>query len=151
MKLAACYSHRYGEEEWARRDLLDWIKSICEESSIDGSMSKVVTKHFRDQLTAKGWSDPVRISVDSNVTIFSLYSDLAFQVQTGNVSRYAYDLLKLQYLYQAGKINAVGFALPSKEAAKKMNDNVANAERAWKELCIFDRIITVPILILAFE
>ena len=77
--------------------------------------------------------------------------DLAFQLQTGNMSRAPYDLLKLQYLFQSGKIEAAALALPTKEAAKEIGDNIANAERVIKELQLFDRVITVPILVVAFE
>jgi len=77
--------------------------------------------------------------------------DLAFQLQTGNMSRAPYDLLKLQYLFQSQKIEAAALALPTKEAAKIIGDNIANAERVIRELQLFDRVITVPILVVAFE
>lgn len=153
MKLSYYHSHHYGAEEWKKRGLNDWIKNICNEPSINikQAQTKDIQAYFRDELTRRGWSDPVRISVDSKLTVFSLYDDLAFQAQTGNVSRYAYDLLKFQYLYQSGKINAAALALPTKECAKHIGDNVANAERAWNELCVFNRVVTVPIILLAFE
>ncbi|MCA1040550.1 hypothetical protein LCM00_13635 [Bacillus infantis] len=153
MRLAYYHSHHYGEEEWKKRGLDIWIKNICNEPSINIKFAKTkeIQGYFRDELTKKGWSDPARISVDCNLTVSSLHSDLVFQVQTGNVSRYAYDLLKFQYLYQCGKINAAALALPTKEGAKQIGDNVANAERAWNELCVFNRVITVPIILLAFE
>jgi hypothetical protein len=80
-----------------------------------------------------------------------MQDDLAFQLQTGNMSRAPYDLLKLQYLFQSKKIQAAGIALPTREAAKIIGDNIANAERVIKELELFDRVITVPILVVAFE
>ena len=41
-------------------------------------------------------------------------------------------------------------ALPTQEAARVIGDNVANAERVVRELELFDRVITVPILVVAF-
>jgi hypothetical protein len=57
----------------------------------------------------------------------------------------------LQYLFQAKRIEAAAIALPTKLAAKKIGDNLANAERVIRELQLFDRLITVPILVVAFE
>jgi len=67
------------------------------------------------------------------------------------MSRAPYDLLKLQYLFQSERIEAAALALPTKKAAKIIGDNIANAERVIKELELFDRVITVPILVVVFE
>jgi hypothetical protein len=80
-----------------------------------------------------------------------MFRDLAFQIQTGNVSRAFYDLLKMQYLYMQKKIEAAALAVPTKDAANLIASNVAHSERVWGELQLFDRIITVPTLIIAFE
>ena len=52
---------------------------------------------------------------------------------------------------ESERIEAAALALPTKEAAKVIGDNIANAERVIKELELFDRVITVPILVVAFE
>ena len=67
------------------------------------------------------------------------------------MSRAPYDLLKMQYLFQSQRIEAAALALPTKQAAKVFGDNIANAERVINELQLFDRVITVPILVIAFE
>ncbi len=154
MKLVNYYSHHYGKEEWEKRDMFSWVISIFDEPNLNIRLSNTrdIHQHFREHLTKRGWSNAAKISVDSNLTVYSLYTDLALQVQTGNICRYSYDLLKIQYLYQSEKINAAALVLPTKEAAKNMGDNnLATSERVWNELRIFSRVITVPILILAFE
>lgn len=83
--------------------------------------------------------------------VFAMRGDLAFQLQTGNMSRAPYDLLKLQYIFHSEKINAAALALPTKETAKTIGDNVANAERVVSEMRLFARVITVSILVVAFE
>jgi len=67
------------------------------------------------------------------------------------MSRAPYDLLKLQYLFQSNRIEVAAIALPTKDAAKVIGDNIANAERVISELELFSRVITVPILVVAFE
>ena len=79
-----------------------------------------------------------------------MQDDLAFQLQTGNMSRAPYDLLKLQYLFQSQNREAAS-STADKRCCKIIGDNIANAERVIKELQLFDRVITVPILVVAFE
>ena len=85
------------------------------------------------------------------LTVFAMKDDLAFQLQTGNMSRAPYDLLKLEYLFRSNRIEAAALALPTKEAAGIIGDNIANADRVCRELKLFDRVITVPIVVVAFE
>ena len=59
--------------------------------------------------------------------------------------------MKLQYLFQSERIEAAALALPTSKAAKIIGDNLANAERVCRELKLFDRVITVPIIVVAFE
>jgi hypothetical protein len=151
MKLAYCRSHHYGEDEWKKRDLYNWICAACNNPHINIKDTKKVQQHFRDELTLSGWSGPARLSVDSNLSVFSLKSDLVFQIQMGNISRCAYDLLKIQYLYQSGKVNVAALVLPTNSASKQLSTNTANAHRVWNELQIFNRVLTVPILLLAIE
>ncbi|MDE0331236.1 MAG: hypothetical protein OXL41_05150 [Nitrospinae bacterium] len=76
---------------------------------------------------------------------------MAFQLQTGNISRYAYDVLKLQHLYMSREIECAVLAVPTKDASIKIGSNIAHAERIWPELNVFDRIVSVPIMVIAFE
>ena len=41
--------------------------------------------------------------------------------------------------------------MPTLKAAQTIGSNIANVERIWNELNIFDRVITVPMLVIAFE
>ncbi len=99
----------------------------------------------------EGWAQDVKIDQGLNLTISAMKDDLAFQLQTGNISRAPYDLLKLQHLYSTERIEAAVLALPTKVAAARIGSNVANAERVCKEMSIFNRVITLPILLIAFE
>lgn len=154
MKLAYTYDdHHSAGTEWERRDLKEWITDIFEAPSIDivQGCPPTIREHVRTELLNDGWALDVSLAHGTAINVTACKDDLGFQLQTGNMSRAPYDLLKLQYLFQAERIEAAALALPTKGAAKIMGANYANAERVIRELELFDRVITVPILIIAFE
>ena len=153
MKLAAAFSLHNGDAEWERRNLTDWITDLFAAPSIEVApgCTGCIRTHIRDELTVAGWSFNPRIEPLYDLSVTGMYRDLAFQIQTGNISRAIYDLVKLQYLYTQKKIEAAALAVPTKAAAEIIGSNVANADRVWSELQLFDRIITVPMLLVAFE
>lgn len=153
MKYLEAYNHHNGETEWVKRELFEWLTDIFVAPSIDVTQGStaLIRSHIRTQLDNEGWSGEVRIDSDFDLTVFSMKDDLAFQVQTGNISRAMYDLLKMQFLYSVGKIEACALAIPSALAAQRINSNVAGFTRVMNELALFDRIITVPLLLISFE
>jgi hypothetical protein len=153
MKFASAFSLHNGDAEWARRELSDWLTDLFEAPAIEigAGCTGQVREHLRDELTNAGWSYNVRIATGFDLTVTGMYRDLAFQVQTGNISRAMYDLMKLQYLYTQKKIEAAALAVPTKAAADLIASNVSHVDRVWSELQLFDRIITLPILLVAFE
>jgi len=154
MKLAYTYDdHHSSGAEWERRDLKEWLTDVFEAPAVtvEPRCTPVVRKHVEDEFLNEGWALNVNLDKGSGLSVFAMRDDLAFQLQTGNMSRAPYDLLKLQYLFQSKRIGAAALALPTKKAAKTIGDNIANAERVIKELELFDRVITVPILVVAFE
>lgn len=153
MKFAGAYSLHNGQAEWEKRELSDWLTDLFEAPNIaiGTRCTGRIREHLRDELTSKGWTHNTRIDPNYDLTVTGRYRDLAFQIQTGNVSRAIYDLMKMQYLYLEHKIQAAALAVPTKAAAALINSNVASAERVWGEVQLFDRIITFPLLIIAFE
>jgi len=154
MKLAYTYDkHHEAGAIWENRDLKEWLTDVFEEPSIriGRGCTGAIREHVEQEFLSDGWAMDVRLDSDSMIKVFSLKNDLAFQLQTGNMSRAPYDLLKLEYLYKSGRIEAAALALPTREAAKAIGDNIASAERVIRELKLFDRVITVPILVVAFE
>lgn len=153
MKFVEAYNHHNGQAEWARRELFDWLTDVFEAPSltIQQRCTDSIREHVRKQFDSEGWSDEVRIHSSYDLTVFARRDDLAFQLQTGNISRALYDLMKMQYLFTADKIEAGALAVPSNLAAKRINSNVANFNRVMNELALFDRIISVPLLLISFE
>jgi hypothetical protein len=153
MKLAFTYVHHNGDTEWKKRELFDWLTDVFEAPAIKlGPRCTPDIRHYiAGEFQGEGWAQDVKIDQGLNLTVLAMKDDLAFQLQTGNMSRAPYDLLKLQHLHQTKKIEAAALALPTKLAAAKIGSNIANAERVSQELSVFDRVITVPILLIAFE
>lgn len=154
MKLAFTYDdHHNAGAEWDSRELKDWLTDVFEAPAIkiEKRCTQEIREHVETEFLNQGWALGVSLSHGTGLKVFAQKEDLAFQLQTGNMSRAPYDLLKLQYLFQSERIEAAAIALPTKDAAKAIGDNIANAERVIQELELFDRVITVPILVVAFE
>lgn len=153
MKFARAYSLHNGQAEWEKRDLSDWLTDLFEAPGIPigAKCTGRIREHLETELIANGWAHNVRIASNFDLTVTGRYRDLAFQIQTGNISRAIYDLMKLQYLYLQGKIEAAALAVPTKAAAVTIASNVASIERLWGEVQLYDRIITFPLLVVGFE
>ena len=152
MKLAYTYGdhHRAGAE-WG--NLQNWVTGVFEAPSIkiEPRCTTAIREHVETAFLNEGWALKVDLRPGYRLTVFAMRGRLAFQLQTGNMSRAPYDLLKFQYLFQNDRIEAAALALPTREAANIIGDNIANADRVINELVLFDRVITVPILVIAFN
>jgi hypothetical protein len=95
-----------------------------------------------------GWSDEIIVSADAKISITSRKGDFALCFQTGNMSRFYADLLKLEYLFKESSIKAAMYVLPMKALASEWGDNIANYERLTNELRIFSKIINTPLLVI---
>lgn len=153
MKIEHVYDHHNAISEWSRRDAFEWLKDVFEAPGVrvrEGGTADI-RAHAKQEFEKGGWAMNVKIDQGLGLSVFSMKDDLAVQLQTGNISRAAYDLLKLQYLYDTKRIAAAALVLPTKNCAALIGSNIANADRITNELEFFDRILTVPIVVIAFE
>ena len=153
MKFVNSYSIHHGVDEWKRRNLFDWATDLFAVPNLEVKYgcTSAIRSHLKDELTNAGWAYSVRIAPEYDLTVTGIYRDAAFQIQTGNIARAIYDLMKLQYLYHEKKIQTAAIAVPTKAAAALIGSNVAHDDRLWGELQLFDRIITVPLMVISFE
>lgn len=153
MRLVQTFSQHGGHGVWCERGKFDWLCAIFDapEFEISRGEGDRIRRHLDRELTLAGWAINPRIDSTSNLTITAKSGDLGFQVQTGNMGRAAYDLLKLQHMFLDRAISGAALALPSKAASKVLGDNIANGDRFWREAKLFSRQITVPLLLLEFE
>ncbi|WP_221123988.1 MULTISPECIES: BglII/BstYI family type II restriction endonuclease [unclassified Rhizobium] len=152
MRLEFIHDHHHAVSEWQERELYEWVTDVFAAPAITlrRGCTNEIRSHIASEFEGEGWALNVKIDQELRNTVFAIRDDLAFQIQTGNMSRAPYDLLKLQYLFQSKKISAAAFALPTKLASGKIGSNVAYFERLCNELQLFDRVITVPILVVGF-
>lgn len=153
MQFAQAFSHHNAQEQWHERELDEWLTDIFQlpELDVGRGCTTGIRDHVKTELTKEGWAYDVRIDQGFDLTVFGMKDDLGFHLQTGNISRAAYDLLKLQHLFNAKRIEAAALALPTKQAANRIGSNVANYERIMAELQLFSRVISVPIFLIGFE
>lgn len=153
MQFAEGYSHHNGRDQWAQRELDDWLMDVFQKPdlTVGPGSTTAIRDHVKAELATEGWPFDVRIDQSYDITVFGVKDDLAFHLQTGNISRAPYDLLKLQHLWCARRIEAAALALPTRLAANRIGSNIACFERIMSELRLFDRTITVPIFLIGFE
>ena len=99
----------------------------------------------------KGWSDEYYLDRTSKITITSVKDNTGLCVQTGNMARMYADLLKLQALYSRGTIEGGILVLPTASCGRSFGGNVASYERVIRELGIFAKVITLPLVIIGFD
>lgn len=146
------FGHRFGNIA-VDKDIQENVTSAISKAKTkpEKRSSSKIKEEIMTELYTAGWSSEVELDPDSRITITSCKDSVGLVFQTGNVSRMYADLLKLQAMYLKEKISAGVFILPTTTAAKKLGDNISNFERLKKELNIFDRVISVPIMIFGFE
>lgn len=150
--IAIEFGHRYGDIAVGKDIQKDVITSISKAKTKPAKRtSSTIKEEIFSELFAAGWSSEVELDPDSRITITSCKNRVGLVLQTGNVSRMYADLLKLQAMYLKEVISAGVFILPTYRAAKNLGDNISNFERLKKELNIFDRVISVPIMVYGFE
>jgi hypothetical protein len=96
MRFVEAFSLHNGDTEWQRRELDEWITDLFEAPgiAIEPGCTSRIRAHLQDELSNAGWSYNVRIDPNFDLTVTGIFRDLAFQIQTGNISRAIYDLLK---------------------------------------------------------
>lgn len=147
------YSHRSGKSTIGT--------SLCRQmqEALEGVAFKVhrncahdLREAILNELSKFGWSDKVQIDTQRKLTITAMHGHLGLCLQTGNMARFPYDLLKLQALFLDERITAAFYLVPTSSCAKIMGDNIANFERLTAELKdVFNKVITVPIVVIGFE
>lgn len=127
-------------------DAISAVKTKLAEGASPGIRDEIV-----DRLTSEGWSAEVRVAADSEMTITSIRDHVGLCLQTGNMARAPYDLLKLQTLYYDGHIRAAVMIVPSRDAAKKLGKGLVDASRLEREMSIFKKAYNVPTVVFSLE
>lgn len=146
------YSHHHGEHS-VPESVVAPIQKFLANTNFDFEEQSAPTlrKLVLSFLLRHGWSGETKIAAGTDLTVTSMKQSVALALQTGNMSRFYADLLKLQYLYIQNRAEGALYLLPTKEAAKSLGSNIANFERLVEELKMFRHIVTIPILVIGIE
>ncbi|MCH7540095.1 MAG: restriction endonuclease [Proteobacteria bacterium] len=153
MRLVSEHSHRFGFEAVQESGLLEEVRGFLDAPAI--GMAKgaatVLNRHIRSELSRNGWALDARVHPSFNLDINALKTRVGLTVQTGNITRAFYDLIKFEAMHANDRIDAALLILPSRGAASALGSNIANFTRVTNELGLFRHIITVPCLVLGFD
>ena len=97
-----------------------------------------------------GWACRVPV-LGSNLTVSFLRGSTAVCVQLGNVARTYADLLKLQSLFAAGRIQDSIMVVPGEALSRDLGSNHASFDRLERELELFSSVIDVPLLLVGAD
>ncbi|MGF9911561.1 BglII/BstYI family type II restriction endonuclease [Paenibacillus ehimensis] len=145
-------AHHFGDQA-IPSEIIEPVITILRDISFEvrkGSATKL-RRIVLESLFRLGWSDKTKIDSGNDITITSMKGNVGLCLQTGNVSRFYADILKLQSLYIKDKAASAIYILPTKNASLKMGSNIAYFERLVEELNLYKHIITIPIMIIGIE
>ena len=153
MQRSQVYSHHHAEEVLRDKGMWEEVLGLADQPQVAvvSGNSNVIKAHFGKQLTSLGWAIKPRVHDDYNLTINAIKNSVGLTVQTGNIARAFYDLMKFQAMYLNNRIEAAVLILPTATAAAVFGQNVSNYARVSSEISLFRHVITVPCVLLSFE
>jgi hypothetical protein len=150
MQIIDRFSHRGASDIIAGLNVTRELDSLFDIPTFN--LEKGVTPHLHsllnEQLLRAGWACDVAVSALANSSITAKKGSIGFQLQTGNIARAFYDILKFQSLYVTGSITVSVLAVPSTDMAKRLGSNVAAFDRLQKELTAYAPAISCPTLLI---
>ncbi len=146
------YSHCEGDKVVDKKIKDSIIEIIAKtDFKIKDGCANELRKIILSKLRTVGWSDDFNLDANSQISLTSCLDNHVLCFQTGNMSRFYADLLKMQYVYKNNKAKAAIYIIPSKEAAKTMGSNIAHFDRFTFELNLFKDIISVPTIVIGIN
>ena len=146
------YSHFNGDKI-VDKIIKDQLLKVLEDSNfkIREGCANELRKNILTKLKSFGWSDDFMLDANSQISLTSYIDEHILCFQTGNMSRFYADLLKIQYVFKKKNAKAAIYIIPSKDAAKIMGSNIANFDRFTFELNLFKEIITIPTIVIGIN
>lgn len=153
MQVVQEYSHRFGSESLEAKGLATETRGLVSLPSIrlTHGAARQINRAFQSKLSSAGWAMNVKVDPQFPIKINAIKNRVAVTLQTGNITRAFYDLLKFEAMYIANRIDSAVLILPSREAARELGSNIANFQRVTSELNLFQHVFTVPCLVLGVD
>ena len=153
MQVVEEHSHHLGLESLKLKGLTGEVRDLVKLPSLGMTHGAVkrINREFRGNLSNSGWAIDVRVHSDFRIQINGTKKRVGVTLQTGNITRAFYDLLKFEVMHKANRIDSAVLIVPSVGAAHALGSNLANFRRITTELSLFQEIITVPCLVLGID
>ena len=147
------YSHQGGAEHLRKKGLDHEVRKLVEvrELGMARGNSKVINATVRQRMSDKGWALDPHVEVGYRLQINGMKQRIGLTLQTGNVTRAFYDMMKFEIMHKHGRIDAAVLIVPTHGAARSIGSNIANFTRVERELGLFQPIISVPCLVLGID
>ncbi len=153
LKFKEEYSHNFGKQLTVEKKLYDeiinciFIPEIGVCKGITGELKATVERNC----TEFGWVINPTVAKGYGLTINAMKNRVGLMIQTGNITRAFYDLLKFQSMYIMDKIDGCILVVPTVEAAKLLGSNISNFTRVRNELKLYKHTINLPCLIIGID
>jgi len=154
LKFADSHSHRSAKQLLDRMGLHAEITRALDapELSVAPGCSRRVKRHVALELGNKGWASPMMVDATLDLEVNFGKDACLLQVQTGNIARAFYDLMKMQSMFEHQRADCAVLVVPTRRAARIIGGNLAQFERVKEELeaAFYDQI-GVPVYLIGFE
>ena len=156
MRLGHYVSYQDARALLEKAGLFEFVTNVLEAPNIKvaGGSGPAIKGYIQSELDRAGWACPVKIDPTQNPDLNALHqaSRTVLQVQTGNIARAFYDLMKMQSLHDQGRANCGVLIVPSSTASRTIGGNLANFDRVRDELeILYFHQIRIPVLLVSFE
>ena len=154
MKLACTYSHRGAAELLDAKGLRSEILAALAAPNVivSGHSTREIKDHVEAALVKRGWAGPVSVEETCGLKVNHAKSDVVLQVQTANLARAYYDLMKMQAMFDASRAVCGVLIVPTAAASRVMGEGLTQFERIQRELeAVFFAQVTIPVYLIAFE
>src|SRR5687767_13834524 len=75
-------------------------------------LTGALKRHLNQELAKLGWATRPRLNPSLGLNVNGIKSQVALTIQTGNIARAYYDLLKFEFLFVSGRIRAAALLIP---------------------------------------
>ena len=146
-------SHRYGLEALKEKGLNKAVRDLVSipEIGMARRMARQINSAVQTRLSDTGWALDTRVHANYKLDINGLKNRVGLMIQTGNITRAFYDLMKFEVMHKNDRIDSAVLIVPTSGAARALGSNIANFARVTNELGLFRHIITVPCLVLGID
>ena len=145
--------HRFGLEALKDKGLNNEVRNLVNipELGMARGNAGQIKSNARAKLSDAGWALGARVHANYNLDINAMKNRVGLTIQTGNITRAFYDLMKFEVMHKNDRIDAAVLIVPTSGAASALGSNIANFSRVTNELGLFRYIVTVPCLVLGVD